>query len=121
MNAHLRPMSLHDMDPLQIAAAADQHRVIFPSHVADADGEIVGYASICRVPMMFIWAHSTKLNARQSFRLLGEVEAEAAKVSPVVVLPCATTSPFHPLMPRLGYQRLGPADFYFKQLTAATH
>ena len=84
---------------------------------AEQGGEIVGYASVAMVPLMFCWAHSQKVRARDSFRLLHEVEAEAARICPTVVLPCAQTSPFYPLMGRLGYQRLGPADWHFKQLT----
>jgi hypothetical protein len=113
----MRRMSLADLEPLQAAAASDNHIVIFPSHVAEQAGEIVGYASICMVPLLFCWVHSEKVKARDSFRLLREVEAEAARISPAVVLPCAQTSPFHPLMHRLGYKRLGPADWHFKSLT----
>ena len=113
----IRRMSLADLEPLQAAAASDNHLVIFPSHVAEQGGEIVGYASVAMVPLMFCWVHSQKVRARDSFRLLHEVEAEAARICPTVVLPCAQTSPFYPLMGRLGYQRLGPADWHFKQLT----
>lgn len=113
----MRRLRLADLEPLQEAAAGDNHIVIFPSHVAEQSGEIVGYASIGMVPLLHCWLHSQKVRARDSFRLLREVEAEAARISPVVMMPCATTSPFHPLMHRLGYHRLGPSDWHYKQLT----
>lgn len=106
-----------DLARVLTAADADQHMAIFPTHVAEKAGEIVGYASIGFVSLVNVWAHSQRLHARESLALLNLVENVArAGGHRQLCVPCAENSPFRPYMAGLGYQVLGNASFNLKGL-----
>lgn len=112
----LRAVSLADMEALQAAAQSDDHPVIAPTVAMTRGHDFVGYASIGQIPTVIIWLHSQKVRARESYRVLREVEALASQHGPQLIMPCARTSPFHPYLPRLGYTALGHADWLMKTL-----
>lgn len=115
-----RLQSQEDLARLIEASAQDNHRPICPTHLLEREGEILGYASIGCVPMVFCWVDSRKVRARQSFALLAQAEQLAAAYAPVNVIcvPCTAESPFAPFMGRLGYHQLGEAMFLVKNLKA---
>lgn len=110
-----------DLRRLIESARSDNHLPIVPSHLAEKDGEVIGYASIGLVPMIFTWVHSSKVRARESFALLARVEQEAAARAPcgVICTPCGFASPFHKFMPKLGYTPCGEGSFFLKNLRLA--
>lgn len=116
--AVLRPLANRDeYDALVKAAAADDHMVVWPTHVALKDGEIVGYASLGQVALLNIWSSTEKMTARDSFTLLRTLENELAAAGfPAVCAPCATHSPFRPLMSRMGYRFLFESGYFIKAL-----
>lgn len=108
-----------DLRRIVSAAQADDHRPICPTHFAEnLDGQVIGYASIGIVPMIFCWTHTNQVRARESFALLARVEREARRVAPagVICTPCTFASPFFKYMTRLGYCEAGQGGFFLKQL-----
>lgn len=102
---------------LQTVAAADSHVVIGPSHLITRGGEILGYASLGRVPTLHVWLDSKHASAGDTLRMLETAEALLAdKGVGLVIMPCAEESPFTPHMERLGFQKLGTTVLWAKQL-----
>jgi hypothetical protein len=92
------------MDVLWKAAQADNHTVLFPTHVVEKDGTVAGYASICNTPILHVWLDSRRISPRDSLMLWKRGEQIVkTKGYGSVILPCANTSPFYPLMERQGY------------------
>lgn len=105
----VRPLgSQTEVDQLVEAAKSDNHIVLFPTHAVWKGGEIVGYGSINNTPMVNVWLHSKRIAPRDSIQLLGIAEALASSQGlKHIVMPCADTSPFFPMMEKLGFERLG--------------
>lgn len=102
---------------LLAAAAADNHPVLYPTHVLEDGGRIVGYASAPWSPTIYFWADSKRVKALSSVRALQQVERIVGTHGwGSLVVPCAPDSPFHPILPRLGYRNLGRADFFTKTI-----
>lgn len=105
------------VEQLRTAAAADDHAVLFPTHVFVKDGQIVGYASIATMPVINFWADSTKLHAAESIKMIEQAEAVCSHHGlRSVVVPCAENSPFAQHMERLGYTKLGATVLHIKNL-----
>ena len=114
------PITPDELQALVAAAADDHHSVLFPTHVIKRDGEIVGYLSVCATPIVNVWAHSKKINALQSVRLMHKLEDEL-KSNGILnyIMPCAKDSPYYPHMQKLGYTALGENVWHLKQLQPA--
>jgi hypothetical protein len=111
----VRPVqSPADVQALMAAAEADDHIVLWPTLMAEKDGQIAGYASVGQVALV-----NTKLiTARDSYQLVGKLEEHVRQAGfPAMCFPCAHRSPFKPLMPRLGFTHVYDAGFWFKPLT----
>lgn len=98
------------------AALADNHPFMaqMATHAFVRDGQVVGAAGLC-VPLAVFWADSKKLKAISTVPLIRECVEIAGKVSPVHLCECDPDSPLHQFMPKLGYKRLGFADFYQRE------
>jgi Xaa-Pro aminopeptidase len=116
--AQIRPVrSAEELQALEKAAAADDHTVIAATHLITKGKEIVGYASIGGLVMVNVWMDSQRLKARESCHLINTIENIAANGGArALCVPCAAHSPFYPLMPGLGYSRLGVSSFNVKTL-----
>ena len=97
----IRPCRKEDVEPLQKAAAADNHGVWFPSHILEKDGEIVGYFSAA-VPVVLSWQDSKKMNAADSLKELGFIEGVLSQF-PFICIPCDPDSPYMTFLPKNGY------------------
>jgi hypothetical protein len=95
---------------LRTAAEADKHAVIGASRVLLRDGKPVGYYGL--LPCLFFWSHTGNA-ARETFEFLTEAEAAAGRK---YVAPCAADSPLRFCMEKRGYEPLGNADFFFRQV-----
>ena len=115
----LRPLRTNaDFHALHEAAAADQHRVIAPTHLVEKSGGVVGYCSLGGATPMLVWLDSQKVQARDSLYLLNMAENLAANAGVrQLMVPCQTDSPFHPFMEKFGYIAAGkPFDIFLKTL-----
>jgi hypothetical protein len=104
----LRPIRPHELDPLIGAAAADNHKVIDPTHVLLKDGKIIGYASLQHhVSLVNCWISSQDAGPLDSLCALSAVESIVAEHGcRGIVLPCDPASPFYSKLQKLGYQGL---------------
>lgn len=114
----LFPFDKERMAELRAAALGDAHLVLFPTHAVMDAGEMVGYASVCATPTVNVWLHSKKVNALNSVKLLGHLEA-ALRMQGLreYIMPCSKESPFFPNMVRLGFVPLGENVSFHKDLT----
>lgn len=106
--AQLQPLvSQARLVELQMAAAADEHIVIAPTHIMERNGEIIGYLSLGAMPVVQAWFHSQKCRALDSVRMIraGEQVFREIGVKQYCV-GVSEHSPFAPHMGRLGYTRL---------------
>lgn len=106
----VRPvMCQADLDNLQLAVAADNHQVIAATHIAERDGQIIGYAGIMpQAALLYAWVDSRTVHARDSVYLLNVVENLAfATGAKRLIMPCSVDSPFYKFMPKFGYRCLG--------------
>ena len=106
-----------ELDTLVENAKADDHLVLFPSHVVCKNGKIVGYGSINKTPIVNVWLSSKEIGPRDSMQLLSIAESIASSNGlDQIIMPCAEKSPFFPLMERMGFTRLGFTSLNVKSL-----
>jgi len=87
------------------------HHAPLATHVFLRNGfEVVGACGIA-VPTLTFWA-ATTATPRESWEMTTLANARALALHEKFLCPCATDSPFLPLMAKLGYRRLGNADFF---------
>ena len=107
--------SLSDVRRVEEAAAADGHVCFAPTHFLESNnGEVRGCFSTA-VTALFFWSH--KGNSKfDSLRFVDAAKAaavvKASQTGGRVFWPCTPHSPFVPLLPELGFERLGSADFW---------
>jgi hypothetical protein len=113
----LRPAREQDIEPLQAAAARDNHRVLAPTHIATKDGQIVGYVSMGAVPVTHVWMDTQQVRARDSLSVLTTIENLASiRGWGLMCLPCSDQSPYLGFMDKFGYSNLGKMNFCVKSL-----
>lgn len=114
----IRPVKrIEDIQAVAAAAAADAHQVIAPTDMVLRGEQVVGYASIGRVPMVHTWVDSRHVRPRESFMLLNFGESIASRQGhESIIVPCWEGSPFSPLMERMGYSKLGTTTLWVKGL-----
>ena len=106
-----------DCEELINASAADDHIVIFPTHVTRKDGEVVGYCSFGGAPLIHWWLDSKKGTAMDTLRLHKEWEANMKEsVVKAYQIACSPDSPYADKMEKLGYKFIGNTNLYIKKL-----
>jgi hypothetical protein len=109
--------SQEDLRKLVDAAAADRHTVLAPTHIVRQGPDIVGYAGLGSVTVLNTWLDTQRVSPRESSYLLAVAENAAALAGVKrLLLPCSEQSPFHPLIERMGYVRLGTTTLNYKEL-----
>jgi hypothetical protein len=106
-----------DAEILRVAeiARGEEHICFDPSHGIWKDGHLVGHFSICAAP--FVMGHIPRgTRPRESVNLISVAEDIAASQFNHVFFPVAKTSPFHPLMGRLGFDQVAEMDLFYKEL-----
>lgn len=113
----VRVTSVAELEELKERAAEDQHRVVLATHLVRKDGKIVGYGSIAPAPIVNVWLDSKRVEAIESARLLRRLtDGLSFSGARHVLMPCADSSPFYPVMEKLGFERLGPTVLHVKGL-----
>jgi hypothetical protein len=98
--------------PLRLASVEDDgHQAPLATHVFTREGKVVGSAGLC-VPSITFWAHSKELHARESLELLKRCQIAAAVQHRAFLGLCSVDSPFHSLVSRFGWKKLGNADVF---------
>lgn len=111
--------TLNEVEELGQVANEDNHLVIYPTHIARKNGEIVGYCSFA-TPCVYIWSSTKRVTPRDSLALWRQVEDVAVKRGiRAITMPCAPESPYKQYMSRQGYDRLGATEIYIKHMEAA--
>lgn len=107
-----------DFNRLVEAAAEDEHRVYFPSHVIEKGGEVAGYLGVCSMPILRVWLHREKMKARDTAMAIAVAEnlmrANGIEVAGGLI---AKTSPVFPHLPKLGWLPVGETVLVTKDLT----
>lgn len=89
------------------AASQDNHANIYPSHVVERNGEIIGAASIARIPLLLIWSHSSNVSARDSMHLKRVYDSiMETKGYPKYFVACDETSPYNSYMDKFGCDKV---------------
>lgn len=103
---------------LEAVAASDAHLALYPTHTVNDGAEMVGYVSAFSLPIVSVWLHTKRVKAIDSVRLLNGMEA-GFRMNGLkeYIMPCMSTSPFHPNMNRLGFQPIGEVTWFHKDLT----
>lgn len=87
------------------AARADSDAICYPTHKVERDGEIIGAASIGRVPLLLLWSHSQKVRVRDSLHLKRIYDSiMETRGAPRYFVACNEHSPYHPHMRSLGFK-----------------
>jgi hypothetical protein len=105
------------MHTLVEAAKADNHDVMFATHLIIKNDEIVGYMSICATPFVSTWFDSKKLKVFDTMRAIDQAEAIMRHLGVKhYVTPCAETSPLRGLMEKMGHEKTGETTLFKKGL-----
>lgn len=89
------------------AARTNNDSIICPTHVVERNGEIIGAASIARIPLLLIWSHRSKISARDSMHLKRVYDSiMETKGYPKYFVACDETSPYNSYMDRFGCEKV---------------
>ncbi len=100
----IRKATDSDLPILSKLAAADDHAVVFPTHVVERDHQMIGYLSVANVPTVLVWLDTHRANIRDSMACMNLYENMVAGVgAPAVIIPCSEKSPFRSLVEQVGY------------------
>lgn len=116
MGARIRRIEPNELQELRERAAQDDHVVLAPTHVVEKEGEIVGYLSIGAIPIVNVWMDSQRLGPRDSVAVLGQLDAVMDYAGqPTYFMPCDPSSPFHPVMEKLGFDPLMETQLFVRK------
>ncbi len=116
MGARIRRVEPGELPELRERAAQDDHVALWPTHVVEKDGEIVGYLSIGAIPIVNVWMDSRQLGPRDSLSVLGQLDAVMDYAGqPTYFMPCDAASPFHPVMEKLGFGSLMETEIFVRK------
>ena len=113
----LKLVSNENIEALAKKLQEDNHPLLFPSHVVEKDGNIVGALSIGSTPVSFFWMHSKESSPLDSLIAI-QVAENIARVQGqrVGLVACSETSPFYQQMEKLGYKLLMKTVIFQKAL-----
>lgn len=102
-------------------AAEDNHYVHSATHVMFKNREIAGYLSVAAIPTIMGWFSTKKLKARDSLNIMTAVENQLIVGGATSVMtPMPKTSPFHPHMEALGFEKYYNGDVFIKDFYGRT-
>lgn len=105
-----------DVELLVKVAKADDHAVLYPTHVVERDNNLLGYISIANVPTVLVWLDTTRSNIRDSHAVMNFYENVVSdRGGQAVIIPCNDKSPFRPYIEQVGYHDL-KVGMFLKQL-----
>lgn len=94
------------------ASAGDHgHCAPLATHVFLRGAEVIGAVALF-APTLTFWAHSSKLSKREAIYLAQTARQMGIDRAPDFLTACSPDSPYHHLMPSLGFRRLGNADYF---------
>jgi hypothetical protein len=99
------------MEKLHKLAVADNHSVVFPTHVMVKKDEITGYLSVGAVPNVGGWFSQQKMNPRDSFQILNVLSS----MLPTHIAHVPIASPMYKSFLDFGYRDLGGYQLLFKR------
>lgn len=97
---------------MEQASAADHgHCAPLATHVFLKSDQVVGAVALF-APTLTFWAQSTGLTRREAVYMAQTSRALGLTRQAQFLVACSPESPYHPIMPHLGFQRLGNADYF---------
>lgn len=106
------PATATDLARIELAAAADGHLAPHSTHfLQDEAGAVRGAFCAGGVTTILFWSH-TKNNPFASIKAVEAAKRAARSHGQPVLCLCTEDSPFGPLMPDLGFAKLGVANVW---------
>ena len=115
----IRPLTTpEDFAKLTDVAAKDNHGVYYPSHIVEKAGEIIGYLSVCKIPLVELWAHTEKAKPLDSMIMVNAGENLVRMLGQEhVFTTIGSNSNFRPVVERhLGYSKIYDTTVFVKKL-----
>lgn len=98
------------------AAVANNDNMVFPSHVAYKNGEIIGGYSLNVVPAVMCWTHSEKATARDSLQIKRCIDSVMSdRGNKIYMTACNSDSPYYQHMEKFGYHPIWPTNIFWTQ------
>lgn len=95
------------------AARANGDSMAWPTHSVRRGGEIIGGVSIAAMPLILLWHHGEKVQARDSIHLIHLYESIIeTKGFPSVIVACRKESPYRQHMVKLGNNPIWTTDLF---------
>lgn len=115
---HVKPiLTADDLSKLRAAAEDDNHHFpLYPTHAVFRDGEIVGSVAALSIPLLAVWAHSSKLTHRTTCELINTSVniARARNGGNPIVTMCPPGSPIYPAMEGLGFVKFSETTLFLE-------
>lgn len=113
----IKPFRPEQLAALIEQAKSDNHAVVAPNFLVQRDGKTIGYLGVNTLPVVTVWMDTRLATVRDSYVAMNTYEnLLACNGHQHMILPCPTTSPFHPLLPKAGYKSFGEQTIYYKEL-----
>lgn len=95
------------------AAKADNDGIVLPTHLVEKNGEIVGAASLCVLPVLMVWSDSKKVGPKDSLILNHTYQAMLNdRGQNTYVILCNKHSPYNAHMKSFGYQSVWETEIF---------
>lgn len=114
-----RITSAEEAKMLYEKAKADGHGLFCPTFKIVKSKEVIGWTSIGQplYPTCFSWVSTKIAKSRDSLMLMNMVENHVfLNGGRGLIMPVTKTSPFHEVMPTVGYRNAGTFDMFIKDL-----
>ena len=107
--------SLEELTYLIDHAKGDGHGLVYPNHVVSKEGVAIG--AISTIPTFLVWLDTKQARVRDSLEVEKFLENYvSANGGNAMCMPCMKSSPFHPLMEKVGFVNLGDYSLFVKGL-----
>lgn len=103
-----RVTTVEQSNRLVDAARKDNHDVYYPTHMIEKEGEVIGYFSICSIPIVEFWMHSTKVKPIESAMMINFGENLVRNTGhKQVFITVGTNSNYYPVIEKhFGYKKI---------------
>tara|TARA_Y100000114_G_C11747572_1_gene322476 strand:+ start:1626 stop:1982 length:357 start_codon:yes stop_codon:yes gene_type:complete len=98
------------------AAIDDNDNMVYPTHLVEKNGDIVGGWSLGVLPLVLAWSKSDGINAKESLILRNNLSSIMNDRSPnPFVIACNDSSPYISYMKKFGYDPIWKTNLFISK------
>jgi hypothetical protein len=109
-------LTVEDQQKAIEAARADNDNMVFPTHIVEKKGEVVGAWSMAGVPLVMTWQKSDSVTARESLILKNTIDSIMDdRGTSSYFIACNSNSNYYDHMQKFGFEPVWPTNIFIKE------